>query len=234
MAGRTRPVSPCLLCHESPEDETYPQLDVNYVRLDRPPKFSEGWPPVLDALRAGTSSSLQARCYCAIIQFRGPAPKSTFVADVDWTLPAEFMWGDGKTTRPRSCPGDSPCAVLNASIQHPVRCNKQKVGTFCGRGFGGQRSVHPVGASRLMAGKFRNLGLFISYRSCLRMVPVADLNYYDVTSQSSRFRPFGCYVVNGCPCLCCFPPRARKRYEEGRKEERVAKREKRAAAAATR
>ncbi len=75
MAGRTRPVSPCLLCHESPEDETYPQLDVNYVRLDRPPKFSEGWPPVFDALRAGTSSSLQARCYCAIIQFRGPRQK---------------------------------------------------------------------------------------------------------------------------------------------------------------
>ena len=38
---------------KSPEDETYPQLDVNYVKLDRLPKFSDGWMPVLDALRAG-------------------------------------------------------------------------------------------------------------------------------------------------------------------------------------
>src|ERR1035438_4176710 len=28
---------------KSPEDETFPQLDVNYVKLDRLPKFSDGW-----------------------------------------------------------------------------------------------------------------------------------------------------------------------------------------------
>ena len=28
---------------KSPDDETYPQLDVNYVKLDKLPKFSDGW-----------------------------------------------------------------------------------------------------------------------------------------------------------------------------------------------
>ncbi len=36
-----------------PDDETFPQLVVNYVKLDRVPKFKDGWTPVLDALRAG-------------------------------------------------------------------------------------------------------------------------------------------------------------------------------------
>ena len=36
-----------------PDDETYPQLVVNYVKLDRVPKFSDGWTPVVDTLRAG-------------------------------------------------------------------------------------------------------------------------------------------------------------------------------------
>ena len=35
------------------DDETYPQLMVNYVKLDRVPKFQESWNPVVNALRAG-------------------------------------------------------------------------------------------------------------------------------------------------------------------------------------
>ena len=36
-----------------PDDETFPQLMVNYVKLDRVPKFKDGWTPVVNALRAG-------------------------------------------------------------------------------------------------------------------------------------------------------------------------------------
>jgi len=36
-----------------PDDETFPQLVVNYIKLDRVPKFSDGWTPVVDTLRAG-------------------------------------------------------------------------------------------------------------------------------------------------------------------------------------
>src|SRR5258708_11025884 len=36
-----------------PDDETYPQLVVNYVKLDRVPKFDEDWGPLLRTMRAG-------------------------------------------------------------------------------------------------------------------------------------------------------------------------------------
>jgi hypothetical protein len=36
--------------------ELYGHMNINYVRLDRPPRFDEGWQPVLDALRRGNSS----------------------------------------------------------------------------------------------------------------------------------------------------------------------------------
>jgi hypothetical protein len=86
---------------KSPEDETYPQLDVNYVKLDRLPKFSNGWMPVLDALRAGNFFVTSGEVLLHDYSIQGAGAKRTFVIDVDWTWPAEFVelvWGDGKTT----------------------------------------------------------------------------------------------------------------------------------------
>jgi hypothetical protein len=86
---------------KSPEDETYPQLDVNYVKLDRLPKFSEGWTPVLDALRAGDFFVTSGEVLLHDYSVQGTGPKRVFAVEVDWTWPAEFVelvWGDGKTT----------------------------------------------------------------------------------------------------------------------------------------
>jgi hypothetical protein len=86
---------------KSPEDETYPQLDVNYVKLDKVPKFSDGWMPVLDALRAGNFFVTSGEVLLHDYSIQGSGAKKTFVADVDWTWPPEFVelvWGDGKTT----------------------------------------------------------------------------------------------------------------------------------------
>jgi hypothetical protein len=86
---------------KSPEDETYPQLDVNYVKLDHLPKFSDGWTPVLDALRAGNFFVTSGEVLLHDYAIQGTGDKRTFVVDVDWTWPAEFVelvWGDGKTT----------------------------------------------------------------------------------------------------------------------------------------
>src|ERR1039458_4354981 len=86
---------------KSPEDETYPQLDVNYVKLDRVPKFSDGWMPVLDALRTGDFFVTSGEVLLHDYSIQGTGGKRTFVVDVDWTWPAEFVelvWGDGKTT----------------------------------------------------------------------------------------------------------------------------------------
>jgi len=86
---------------KSPEDETYPQLDVNYVKLDRLPKFSDGWMPVLQALRAGNFFVTSGEVLLHDYSIEGTGSQRAFVAGVDWTWPAEFVelvWGDGKTT----------------------------------------------------------------------------------------------------------------------------------------
>jgi hypothetical protein len=86
---------------KSPDDETYPQLDVNYVKLDRLPKFSDGWMPVLDALRAGSFFVTSGEVLLHDYAIEGTGPKRTFVVNVDWTWPGEFVelvWGDGTKT----------------------------------------------------------------------------------------------------------------------------------------
>jgi hypothetical protein len=45
-----------------PSHELYGHMNVNYLRLDRLPRFDDGWQPVLDALHGGASSSALGRC----------------------------------------------------------------------------------------------------------------------------------------------------------------------------
>jgi hypothetical protein len=86
---------------KSPDDETYPQLDVNYVKLDRLPKFSDGWMPVLETLRAGNFFVTSGEVLLHDYAIEGSGAKRTFTINVDWTWPAEFVelvWGDGTKT----------------------------------------------------------------------------------------------------------------------------------------
>ncbi|MEP7365843.1 MAG: hypothetical protein ABI972_21525 [Acidobacteriota bacterium] len=82
-----------------PDDETYPQLIVNYVKLDRVPKFTDGWTPVLDALRAGDYFITSGEVLLKSSAVSGTGAKRTFEADVEWTFPPEFaelVWSDGQ------------------------------------------------------------------------------------------------------------------------------------------
>ena len=36
-----------------PDYETYAHMNINYLKLDRLPRFGDGWRPVLEALRGG-------------------------------------------------------------------------------------------------------------------------------------------------------------------------------------
>ncbi len=83
------------------DDETYPQLVVNYLKLDRVPKFGEGWTPVLDAMRAGDYFVTSGEVLFHDWSIEGSGPHRFYNADVEWTFPPEFaelVWGDGKTT----------------------------------------------------------------------------------------------------------------------------------------
>jgi hypothetical protein len=81
-----------------PSDETYPQLAVNYVRLDRVPRFNESWAPVLDALRAGAYYVTTGELLLRDWRVEGSGRDRAYSVEAEWTFPpefAEFVWGDG-------------------------------------------------------------------------------------------------------------------------------------------
>jgi hypothetical protein len=83
-----------------PDDETYPQLMVNYVKLDRVPKFKDGWAPVVNALRAGDFFVTTGEVLFRNWGVEGSGAKRIYAAEAEWTFPPEFaelVFSDGKT-----------------------------------------------------------------------------------------------------------------------------------------
>jgi hypothetical protein len=80
-----------------PDDETFPQLIVNYVKLPAVPKFDEDWSPVAKALRAGDYFISSGE----VLLRNWSVDNAAYNVEVEWTFPPEFVelvWGDGKTT----------------------------------------------------------------------------------------------------------------------------------------
>jgi hypothetical protein len=90
-----------------PDDETYPQLVVNYVKLDRVPAFDEEWSPLLKTLRAGDYFVSSGEELFHNWGIEGTGAHRTFTAEVEWTFPLEFVelvWGDGTSTHRQVIP----------------------------------------------------------------------------------------------------------------------------------
>jgi hypothetical protein len=84
-----------------PDDETYPQLYVNYVKLDRVPRFDEDWSPILKAMRAGDYYVTSGEVLLRNWGIEGTGARRIYNAEVEWTFPLEFAelaWGDGDST----------------------------------------------------------------------------------------------------------------------------------------
>ena len=81
-----------------PSDEIYPQLSVNYVRLDSLPAFDDDWSPVTEAMRRHDSFLATGEGLIPEIEIEGYEARRTVVARVERTFPLEFaeiVWGDG-------------------------------------------------------------------------------------------------------------------------------------------
>jgi len=89
--------------------ELYGHMNVNYVRLDRIPRFDEGWQPVLDALRAGqffvTTGEVLLHNFTVGGKSSGetlvvaPDTKTELKLELEWTFPlkfAEIISGNGR------------------------------------------------------------------------------------------------------------------------------------------
>ena len=84
-----------------PEDEIYPHLTVNYVRLDQLPMFDEDWSPITEAMRRGDFFVSTGEVLLPSFRIEGEGTSKTLAAEVEWTFPLEFVeivWGDGKLT----------------------------------------------------------------------------------------------------------------------------------------
>jgi hypothetical protein len=84
-----------------PDDETYPHLMVNYVKLDKLPRFNEDWGPILKAMRAGDFFVTSGEVLFRNWGIEGNGARRTYTAEVEWTYPLEFVelvWGDGDKT----------------------------------------------------------------------------------------------------------------------------------------
>ncbi|MDQ6699602.1 MAG: hypothetical protein M3Z36_05395, partial [Acidobacteriota bacterium] len=81
-----------------PDDETFPQLVVNYVKMDRVPKFDNGWNPLLETMRAGDYFVTSGEVLLRNSGLEGSGAKRTYTAEAEWTFPPEFaelVWSDG-------------------------------------------------------------------------------------------------------------------------------------------
>lgn len=91
-----------------PTHELYGHMNVNYIRLDRLPRYDEGWMPILTALRAGqffvTTGEILIHDFTlggrrsGETLARSAVPRPELRATVSWTFPlrfAEVISGDG-------------------------------------------------------------------------------------------------------------------------------------------
>jgi hypothetical protein len=81
-----------------PDDETYPQLAVNYLKLDRVPTYNESWAPIVEGIRAGNFFGTSGEVLFHDWAVEGSGAKRTYNASIEYTFPLEFaelVWSDG-------------------------------------------------------------------------------------------------------------------------------------------
>jgi hypothetical protein len=81
-----------------PEYDLYGDFNVNYVKLDRVPRF-EDWGPICRALRAGEFFVTTGEVLIPTWGVEGDGGERAVVAEVQWTFPLDFVeavWGDGE------------------------------------------------------------------------------------------------------------------------------------------
>jgi hypothetical protein len=92
-----------------PDYELYGHMNVNYLKLDRLPRFEDGWEPVVNALREGkffvttgemllTDFQVGGKDSGDTLRRAGSAPIEV-TCRLQWTFPpafAEIIWGDGE------------------------------------------------------------------------------------------------------------------------------------------
>jgi hypothetical protein len=84
---------------KGPEDDTYANFPVDYLKIDKVPGPDDDFTPVMKALRDGNFFVSTGEILIKNYSVAGAGDKRTITADLEWTYPLAFMevvWGDGK------------------------------------------------------------------------------------------------------------------------------------------
>jgi len=84
---------------KGPEDDTYANFPVNYLKIDKTPGADDEVGPVLKALRDGNFFVSTGEILITNYTVTGTGARRSIVADAEWTFPLSFVevvWGDGK------------------------------------------------------------------------------------------------------------------------------------------
>ena len=84
---------------KGPEDDTYANFPVNYLKIGKTPGPDGDFTPILTALRDGDFFATTGEILITNYSVAGAGAMRTIGADVEWTFPLSFVevvWGDGK------------------------------------------------------------------------------------------------------------------------------------------
>ncbi len=108
-----------------PDDETYPQLLVNYIKLDKVPAFDEDWSPITKSMRAGEFFVSSGE----ILIRKWAVEGNQVTADIEWTYPLEFLevvWGDGQSSGRKIVPATGEAPFGSRRFRIPVEMAGKK------------------------------------------------------------------------------------------------------------
>ncbi|MGA1983289.1 MAG: hypothetical protein ABSG84_12590 [Acidobacteriaceae bacterium] len=83
-----------------PDDESYPTLAINYLKLDKVPAYDESWAPVVEGIHEGNFFGTTGEILFHKWGVEGAGAKSVYTAEFEYTFPLEFaevVWSDGTT-----------------------------------------------------------------------------------------------------------------------------------------
>jgi hypothetical protein len=81
-----------------PDDETYPMLAINYLKLDKVPAYNESWAPIVEGIHNGNFFGTTGEILFHNWAIEGSGAKSVYTASFEYTFPldfAELVWSDG-------------------------------------------------------------------------------------------------------------------------------------------
>jgi hypothetical protein len=112
-----------------PEDETYPQLAVNYLKLDRVPLYNESWAPIVEGIRSGKFFGTTGEILFHDWGVEGSGAKATYSATIEYTFPLEFaelVWSDGTKVDRRIIDLTGTTAFGTTSFKVPFDATNKK------------------------------------------------------------------------------------------------------------